>query len=625
MIQQSQLNSDLDHNNDYDLNQEINDLQLEFETKSNFQNHQQSPNDLILNAAATALLNNEHHGITNKSPLMIMNDQEEEELKQLYLNELLMNNLNLNAQVYSPNSQASSSQGTTASSSNHNHIHNYPLSAIGSPRPNSNTATIDINNNILFLSPVSHYALAGGLSQLTMTPKTPSHHHQNNNHQLQELLWNTTTNQNQKAMTPPPSANQQKSTLFTSLNQNNQHNMNDESLFTKEFNLNPLANSFQHHHSPRSGAINSSFGHNQTYTAGEFNFNSNVFNNNNKLNETSLVNGFRSSQNTHSKNNHHNYNSFHDSKSWSGRLPPKIYSTHSIYSRKVFLGGLPWDVNQQYLLQLLHQYGQVKLEIPGKDQKHPRVSTKTQERNTPGYVYIIFENENSVQRLLGHCRKELKNGGEHFYYNIAIPTFSTTPQQHQYFPYGKQSQQQRQVTGIKTKEVEVIPWNQDDTSYVPQSDSIVLPSKIDSKCTIFVGALHGMLNAQGLAKVMSEVFGEAIHAGLDTDKYKYPIGSGRVTFRNRASYVKAIKAKFVTISANQSSNDPSPKFEKTIQIDPYLEDAKCCMCQAKSVYFCRNEYCLGYYCQACWQVNHDRSRGGEHQGMCRQNKTTHNF
>lgn len=55
-----------------------------------------------------------------------------------------------------------------------------------------------------------------------------------------------------------------------------------------------------------------------------------------------------------------------------------------------------------------------------------------------------------------------------------------------------------------------------------------------------------MLTAQGLSKVMNEIFGDVIHASLDTDKYKYPIGSGRVTFRSRHSYVNAIKAKFVS-------------------------------------------------------------------------------
>ena len=83
-------------------------------------------------------------------------------------------------------------------------------------------------------------------------------------------------------------------------------------------------------------------------------------------------------------------------------MPPKIYTDKALYSRKVFLGGLPWDVNQPALLQMLNKYGPVKLEIPGKDQKHPRVSNicKTQERSTPGYVYIIYESESAVQRML---------------------------------------------------------------------------------------------------------------------------------------------------------------------------------------------------------------------------------
>lgn len=303
---------------------------------------------------------------------------------------------------------------------------------------------------------------------------------------------------------------------------------------------------------------------------------------------------------------------------WSGRLPPKIYAENSLYSRKVFLGGLPWDVNHQLLLQLLSKYGSVKLEVPGKDQKHPRVSNinKTQERSTPGYVYIIYESESSVQRMLADCRKEIKNGGEHYFYTIIIPVTNVT---------NNGGLNTNMVSGKRTKakEVEVIPWNQEDTSYVPQNKAASLPSKIDSRTTIFVGALHGMLNAHGLAKVMNESFGEVIHAGLDTDKYKYPIGSGRVTFRNRQSYVKAIKARFISIRANLEPSDPSPKFEKTIQMDPYLEDAKCSKCDNKSYYFCRNEICLDYYCTQCWTYRHDTKTNGEHLSLTRQNKPNH--
>ena len=217
---------------------------------------------------------------------------------------------------------------------------------------------------------------------------------------------------------------------------------------------------------------------------------------------------------------------------WSGRLPPKTYSENGVYSRKVFLGGLPWDVNQHYLVQLLQKYGSVKLEIPGKDSKHPRVSNicKSQERSTPGYVYIIYEHESAVQRMLADCRKEVKNGGEHYFYTIFIPSANSNNNNNNANNNNANYYFNNSMSGGgnkrgKAKEVEVIPWNQEDTSYVPQNKTSMLPAKIDAKSTIFVGALHGMLNAQGLAKVMNEIFGEVIHAGLDTDKYKYPIGN----------------------------------------------------------------------------------------------------
>lgn len=81
-----------------------------------------------------------------------------------------------------------------------------------------------------------------------------------------------------------------------------------------------------------------------------------------------------------------------------------------------------------------------------------------------------------------------------------------------------------------------------------------------------MGALHGMLTAAGLAKIMDDLFRGVIYAGkklhyisivkcillkliigIDTDKHKYPIGSGRVTFSTKHSYMKAISAAFIEI------------------------------------------------------------------------------
>ena len=49
-------------------------------------------------------------------------------------------------------------------------------------------------------------------------------------------------------------------------------------------------------------------------------------------------------------------------------------------------------------------------------------------------------------------------------------------------------------------------------------------------------------------------------AGVDTDKYKYPIGSGRVTFNNHKSYMKAVAAAFIEIRAQRFTKKVN-KFE----------------------------------------------------------------
>ena len=85
---------------------------------------------------------------------------------------------------------------------------------------------------------------------------------------------------------------------------------------------------------------------------------------------------------------------------------------------------------------------------------------------------------------------------------------------------------------------------------------------------------------EGLAHIFNDLFGGVVYAGIDTDKHKYPIGSGRVTFNTVKSYMKAVAAAFVEIKCQ--------KFSKKVQVDPYLEDALCSNCLLKQgPYFCR--------------------------------------
>ena len=116
----------------------------------------------------------------------------------------------------------------------------------------------------------------------------------------------------------------------------------------------------------------------------------------------------------------------------------------------------------------------------------------------------------------------------------------------------------------------------------------------DASKTVFVGALHGMLSAECLAHIFQDLFKGVVYAGIDTDKYKYPIGSGRVVFNNTQSYMEAVNAAFIEIKTG--------KFTKKIQVDPYLEeDALCSNCSLQQgLYFCREMSCFKYYCRSCW-------------------------
>ena len=83
---------------------------------------------------------------------------------------------------------------------------------------------------------------------------------------------------------------------------------------------------------------------------------------------------------------------------------------------------------------------------------------------------------------------------------------------------------------------------------------------------------------------MNDLFGGVVYAGIDTDRYKYPIGSGRVTFGNQKSFMKAVKAGFVEIK--------TPKFSKKVRGQGEGEG------EGRG-----GELCL------CWQSVHDSLQG----------------
>ena len=66
-----------------------------------------------------------------------------------------------------------------------------------------------------------------------------------------------------------------------------------------------------------------------------------------------------------------------------GQLPPRTPTAapNSSYSTKIFLGGVPWDISEQSLVQAFSEFGDVRVEWPGRDYTSP----------PKGYLYLVFE------------------------------------------------------------------------------------------------------------------------------------------------------------------------------------------------------------------------------------------
>ncbi|CAG9533585.1 unnamed protein product [Cercopithifilaria johnstoni] len=251
---------------------------------------------------------------------------------------------------------------------------------------------------------------------------------------------------------------------------------------------------------------------------------------------------------------------------WKGELPPRNYC-NPVFSSKVFIGGVPWDITEPALLDSFSKYGSCRVEWPSKESRHARINPRR--TKITGYVYMNFENDLAVKKLLQDCSQEFGTAGE-WYFKLTA----------------------RRANGLEIRQVQVIPWVITDASYILNPNIPLEPKK-----TVFVGALHGMITAQVLFSIMRDVYGDVLFVGIDTDRQKYPIGSGRVTFSTQSAYFRAIESGYLEIHTS--------KFTKKVQIDPFLEDVKCSQCECvQGPYFCREKSCFKYFCLQCWEVRH---------------------
>jgi len=235
------------------------------------------------------------------------------------------------------------------------------------------------------------------------------------------------------------------------------------------------------------------------------------------------------------------------------------------YSRKVFVGGLPPDIDEEEINASFRRFGSLVVDWPHKAESKSYFPPK-------GYAFLLFQEEQSVQKLIESCIQE----EDKLYLCVSSPT-------------------------IKDKPVQIRPWKLSDADVVLDD---TLP--LDPRKTVFVGGVPRPLKAVELALIMDRLYGGVCYAGIDIDpELKYPKGAGRVAFSNQQSYIAAISARFVQLQHGD--------IDKRVEVKPYvLDDQFCDECQGTrsagrfAPFFCANVTCLLYYCEHCWAMVHSR-------------------
>jgi len=275
------------------------------------------------------------------------------------------------------------------------------------------------------------------------------------------------------------------------------------------------------------------------------------------------------------------------------KFDPSSLEQHGPFSQKVFLGGIPVELNEANLLLLLRRFGKCTIKWPKNDGFG---------NNMPGFCHVVYRDQRCVSDLLKQCTRRQRNSIDYF---LNIQSLSTVPSSS--IVVGATNQ-----TKIhKLKPIQVVPWNVKENVCVLQQLDISGGTTVkDWSRTIFVSTLHGKMSAYSLATIMANVFGPVSLAQINTDKYGYPTGTGTVLFCDCHSYMRAVAAGSIDIKCECC--------HKLLEIDPFLrENEPCYYCSSTADFFCRNFHCLRSYCKQCWIKKHGIQQLADHQPITR--------
>ena len=235
----------------------------------------------------------------------------------------------------------------------------------------------------------------------------------------------------------------------------------------------------------------------------------------------------------------------------------------STYSRKVFIGGLPPDLDADDIKRHFIQFGDLLVDWPHKARTRALFPPK-------GYAFLLFRQEVAIHRLLQAC---LQQDGKFFVFLSS--------------------------TSLKDKKVQVRPWFIADSEYKHHPGQGPDPRK-----TVFIGGVPRPMRACELADIMNERFGHVSYAAIDLDTdVNYPKGAGRVSFTSTNSFISAVSSRFFQMTYGDVN--------KGVEVKPYVMDDQMCdechgvQCNGKfAPFYCGSVSCLQYYCEHCWATVH---------------------
>ncbi|KAF1745056.1 hypothetical protein MXB_3733, partial [Myxobolus squamalis] len=195
-----------------------------------------------------------------------------------------------------------------------------------------------------------------------------------------------------------------------------------------------------------------------------------------------------------------------------------------VFSRKVFIGGLPRDISIECIKKQFTAFGTFFVDWPNRDSEIVPPS---------GFAFLHFDTISGVQNL----------------YDIVSKSKS-------------RNKFTMSSCGIKSKDVEVKFWRMKDSEFFLDGQD---KNTINTSFTVFVGALPRIITALELAMFMARAFSNVVYTAIDVDLiYGYPKGAGRVTFGTNESFRTALNMHYIDMQLGQHGK------KKIIEIKPFL-------------------------------------------------------